>query len=444
MKEREEIRIKEITPEEKMSELTALAKRRGIIFQGSEIYGGLNGFWDYGPVGVELKRRIIDFWWDEMVRKREDVVGIDSAIIMHPDVWKASGHTDQFFDLMRECDSCKKRFRADKVEGDTCPECGGKLGVPRQFDLMFKTYVGAEASSQSIAYLRPETAQGIFINFKNIVSTSRMKIPFGIAQIGKSFRNEVTPRNFIFRSREFEQMELEYFVNPKDEKDWFSYWVEERFRWYLELGIKKENLRLRSHEREELAHYAISCTDVEYLFPFGWQELEGIADRGDFDLSQHIKYSKKDLSYFDEATKEKFIPKVIEASAGVDRTLLTVLVDAFRIEILPNGEERRVLGLSPRVAPVEVAVFPLVRKLSEPAKGLASELKKHFTVFYDEKGAIGKLYRRQDEIGTPYCITFDFQSLEDNQVTVRDRDTMLQDRIAIDSLISYLREKLKK
>jgi len=436
-------RIKQLTDEQKMGEIIALCKRRGFIFQGSEIYGGINGFWDYGPVGVGLKRNIADFWWEDIVSKRDDIVGIDSAIIMHPKVWEASGHVESFTDPMVDCKKCKRRFKADSLEGEVCPECGGGLTEPRLFNLMFRTNVGAISDSQSLTYLRPETAQSIFTNFKNVMASYRVKIPFGIAQMGKSFRNEVNPRNFIFRSREFDQMEMEYFISPNDETDWLNYWVEERFKWYVDLGITKDNLRLRPHEPEELAHYARACVDVEYHFPFGWKELEGIADRTDFDLSQHINISKKDLSYFDEQTKEKYIPKVVEISAGIDRTFLTVISDAFRIEILENGEERVVLGLKSQIAPIQIAVFPLVRKLSEHAIKLEKELKRHFHTFYDEKGAIGKLYRRQDEIGTPFCITFDFDSLEDNAVTVRDRDTMLQDRISITQLKDYLQQRLE-
>jgi glycyl-tRNA synthetase len=440
--EEQKITIKQLTDDQKMSEVIALCKRRGFIFQGSEIYGGINGFWDYGPAGVSLKRNIADFWWEDVVNKRGDIVGLDSAIIMHPKVWEASGHVESFTDPMVDCKKCKRRFKADNLETEICPECGGELTEARLFNLMFRTNVGATTDSQSVTYLRPETAQSIFINFKNVLASSRVKIPFGIAQMGKSFRNEVNPRNFIFRSREFEQMEMEYFISPHDDTDWLNYWVEERFKWYVDLGIKKENLRLRPHEPDELAHYAKACVDVEYRFPFGWQELEGIADRGDFDLSQHIKYSGKDLSFFDEQTKEKYIPEVVEISAGVDRTFLTVIVDAFRIEVLGNGEERVVAGLNPRIAPIQIAVFPLVRKLSEHAQRLEKDLGKKFHSFYDEKGAIGKLYRRQDEIGTPYCITFDFDSLEDNAVTVRDRDTMLQDRISIDQVTDYLQKRL--
>ncbi|MFB0518189.1 MAG: glycine--tRNA ligase [Acidobacteriota bacterium] len=436
-------REKELSPEDKMGELVSLCKRRGFVFQSSEIYGGLTGFWDYGPQGVILKKKISDHWWESLVYRRDDIVGLDSSIITHPRVWEASGHVECFHDLMVDCKECKKRFRTDQVSGDKCPECGGKLTPPRQFNLMFQTHVGPSSDTQSLSYLRPETAQSIFTNFKNILASSRQKLPFGVAQIGKAFRNEVTPRNFIFRSREFDQMEMEYFINAQENKKWFDYWVQERFNWYIELGINKENLRLRPHSKDELAHYARECVDVEYNFPFGWQELEGIADRGDFDLKQHINSSKKDLTYYDDETKKRFIPAVIETSAGVDRTFLTVLVDAFHVEELENGEVRNLISFNPKLAPVEVAVFPLVKKLREPTIKLERELKKEFRTFYDEKGAIGRLYRRQDEIGTPFCITFDFQSLEDNAVTVRDRDTMLQDRVSIDKLKDYLGERLK-
>ena len=436
-------REKELSPEDKMGGLVSLCKRRGFVFQSSEIYGGLTGFWDYGPQGAILKKKISDHWWESLVYRRDDIVGLNSSIIAHPQVWEASGHVECFHDLMVDCKQCKRRFRTDQFSGDKCPECGGELTPPRQFNLMFQTHIGPSSDSQSLSYLRPETAQSIFINFKNILASTRLKIPFGVAQMGKAFRNEVTPRNFIFRSREFDQMEMEYFINARESKKWFDYWVQERFNWYIELGIKKENLRLRPHSKDELAHYARECIDIEYNFPFGWQELEGIADRGDFDLKQHINFSKKDLTYYDDEAKERFIPAVIETSAGVDRTFLTVMADAFHVEELENGEERNLLSLKPKLAPVEVAVFPLVKKLREPTIKLERKLKKEFKTFYDEKGAIGRLYRRQDEIGTPYCVTFDFQSLEDNAVTVRDRDTMLQDRVTIDKLKDYLGEHLK-
>jgi glycyl-tRNA synthetase len=426
-----------------LNDLTALCKRRGFIFQSSEIYDGINGFWDYGPLGVELKNNVRRHWWDTIVRAREDVVGMDATIIMHPRIWEASGHAAHFTDPMVDCKECKRRFRADTLEGDKCPECGGELTEARQFNLMFKTFVGASEDSSSVAYLRPETAQAIFAQFKNILSTSRVKLPFGIAQVGKSFRNEINPRNFTFRSREFEQMELEYFVRPGETRKWYEYWREARFQWYLDIGVKKENLRLRDHEQKELAHYAAACVDIEYNFPFGWAELEGVADRGTFDLDQHIKYSGKDLSYFDDESQEKLVPAVIESSAGLDRTVLTLLADAYEVEKLEDGTERNLLRFHPRVAPIQVAVFPLVKKLSEPSIKLEADLRRwRFVTFYDEKGAIGRRYRRQDEAGTPYCITIDFETLEDNAVTVRDRDSMKQDRIGLDSLRGYLEEKL--
>ena len=442
--------------------LVSLCKRRGYIFQSSEIYGGLNGFWDYGPLGVELRRNILEFWWNRVVRQREDVVGYDAAIIMHPKVWEASGHVESFYDMMVDCMSCKRRFRVDHLmremdedqplewdeiwRGDEknrpkCPECGGELTEPRQFGLMFETYVGATKDSQSVAYLRPETAQAMFVNFRNVQLATRQKVPFGIAQSGKAFRNEVTPRNFTFRSREFEQMELEFFVHPDEEREWFDFWKEERMQWYAELGIRTEKLRFRDHGDEELAHYAKYTVDIEYEFPFGWQELEGIANRGSFDLDQHTQHSGKDLAYFDDGRQEKFVPSVIEASAGLDRTVLTVLVDAFAVEEV-RGEERTVLRLAPHLAPRQVSVFPLVKKLAEPARKLADSLRQHFHTLYDEKGAIGRRYRREDEIGTPFCVTIDFESLDDGKATVRDRDTMEQERVPLDNMVEYLQEKL--
>jgi glycyl-tRNA synthetase len=426
-----------------LNDLMALCKRRGFIYQSSEIYDGINGFWDYGPLGVELKNNVRRHWWNSVVRAREDVVGMDATIIMHPRIWEASGHAENFTDPMVDCKECKRRFRADTLDGDSCPECGGELTEARQFNLMFRTYVGASEDSSSVAYLRPETAQAIFAQFKNITSTARVKLPFGIAQVGKSFRNEINPRNFTFRSREFEQMELEYFVHKEEAGRWFDYWRDARLQWYLDIGIRKEHLRLRDHEENELAHYAISCVDIEYEFPFGWSELEGVADRGTFDLDQHIKSSGKDLSFFDDERQEKLIPTVIESSAGLDRTVLTLLADAYEVETLDDGSERNLLRFHPHVAPTQVAVFPLVKKLSEPARGIAEDLRRwRFAAFYDEKGAIGRRYRRQDEAGTPFCVTVDFDTLEDNAVTVRDRDSMAQDRIAVDALRGYLEERL--
>jgi glycyl-tRNA synthetase len=448
--------------------LVSLCKRRGYIFQGSEIYGGLNGFWDYGPLGVELRRRIFDSWWATMVSQREDVVGMDAALIMHPRVWEASGHVESFYDMMVDCRECNRRYRLDHLvldavengtldeifpdrdnsappaEGELptrCPHCGGDLTEPRQFGLMFETHVGAATDSKSVAYLRPETAQAIFVNFKNVQMSSRQKVPFGIAQVGKAFRNEVTPRNFTFRSREFEQMEMEFFVHADDEREWFDYWVAARHGWYEHLGIAAQRLRLREHQADELAHYARYTTDVEYQFPFGWAELEGIANRGNFDLSQHGEHSGKDQGYFDPVRNEKYVPSVIETSAGLDRTLLTVLADAFAVDEI-GGEERTVLRLAPHVAPRQVAVFPLMKKLAEPAQALANDLRSRFHTLYDAAGSIGKRYRREDEVGTPYCVTFDFDSLEDQAVTVRDRDTTEQERVGLDALGDYLAERI--
>jgi glycyl-tRNA synthetase len=448
-----------------MEKIVSLAKRRGFIFQSSEIYGGINGFWDYGPVGVELKKKLKDFWWRKTVQLRDDVVGLDTSIIAHPQTWIASGHVSHFSDPMIDCKKCKRRFREDDLFGGTegahekelvprerikevkCPECGGELTPPRQFNLMFKTFVGSVEDESAVAYLRPETCQSIFTQFKNVQITSRQKIPFGIAQIGKSFRNEITPRNFIFRSREFEQMEMEFFVHPSEGDRWYDYWVSERQKWFYDLGIRKENLRTRPHNKEELAHYAKGCTDIEYQFPFGWSELEGIANRGDYDLSQHMKSSGKDLSFFNDETKEKFVPAVVEISLGVDRTFLTVLADAYHEEQAPTAEEgetesRVVLRLQPEIAPFTATVFPLSKKLSEPCRKLEHELRRHFNTDYDDIGSIGKRYRRHDEIGTPFCITYDFQSENDQKVTVRHRDTMKQERISIEQAEKYIRENL--
>ena len=431
-----------------MEKIVSLAKRRGFIFPSSEIYGGINGFWDYGPVGVELKRNLKEFWWQKTVQFRDDVVGLDTSIIAHPQTWVASGHVGHFSDPMVDCKKCKKRYREDELQGaKRCIECQGELTEVRQFNLMFKTTVGPVEGASGLAYLRPETCQSIFTQFKNVQITSRQKIPFGIAQIGKSFRNEITPRNFIFRSREFEQMEMEFFVRPEESTRWYEYWIQERLQWFLDLGVKKENLRLRPHAKEELAHYAKGCTDVEYQFPFGWSELEGIADRGNYDLTQHLTSSGKDLSYFNEETKEKYVPGVVECSVGVDRTFLTLLCDAYAEEEAPTTEagetdKRIVLRLHPSIAPFTVAVFPLSKKLSEPAQKLEHDLRKDFRADLDEVGSIGKRYRRHDEIGTPFCITYDFQSETDQQVTIRHRDSMKQDRVSLDHIKSYLKEQL--
>jgi len=430
---------------ELMEKIVSLCKRRGYIFQSSEIYGGLNSCWDYGPLGSELKRNVKEAWWTSVVRCREDVVGIDASILMHPRVWEASGHVAGFTDPLVDCKSCKKRFRADDLDDlKHCPECGGELTEARQFNLMFKTFMGPVEEDASVVFLRPETAQGIFVNFENVATTARLKVPFGIAQIGKSFRNEITPGNFIFRTREFEQMEIEYFVKPGTDEESFEHWKAERFQWYLDLGIRPSKLRLRPHAPDELAHYAKACVDIEYEFPFGWSELEGVANRTDFDLRRHQEYSGKNLEYFDDATREHYIPYVIEPSAGVDRSLLTFLVDAFEEVLTEKGDMERFLRLHPRLAPIKVAVFPLVRKdgMPELARKAFLGLQKCFNCFYDESGAIGRRYRRQDEAGTPFCVTVDGQSLQDNTVTVRYRDTREQPRVAIPDLALFVAEKI--
>ena len=426
-----------------MEKVVNLCKRRGFVFPGSEIYGGLGSSLDYGPLGVELKRNVKDAWWRAVVTGRDDVVGIDAALIMHPAVWEASGHLAGFTDPLVDCRSCKQRFRADDLQGTTCPACGGELTEARQFNLMFKTFVGPMEDTAHVAYLRPETAQGIFVNFRNVVETSRLKIPFGIAQIGKSFRNEITPGNFLFRTREFEQMELEFFVRPGDDDSWFEHWREERLRWYTDLGLSPERLRVRPHGADELAHYAKACCDVEYRFPFGWAELEGIANRTDFDLRRHAEHSGKDLSYFDDERRERFVPYVIEPSAGADRSTLAFLLDAYD-EDQVEGEPRIVLRLHPKLAPYKAAVFPLLRKDGQPerARHIYDALRRHFPVDYDQAGSIGKRYRRQDEVGTPFGITVDHQTMQDGTVTLRDRDATTQVRIPEDRLVEELRAKI--
>ena len=434
-----------------MENVISLAKRRGFIFQSSEIYGGINGFWDFGPLGVELRRNIKDYWWKSMVSWRDNVVGVDTSIIAHPTTWQASGHIDSFSDPMVDCKTCKGRFRADHLATSVCSQkpsknplsCGGELTEARAFNLMFKTFVGANQETGSEAYLRPETCQSIFTQFKNVQITSRQKVPFGIAQIGKSFRNEITPRNFIFRSREFEQMEMEFFVKPDEAEltKWYDYWREARFQWYQGLGVRPENLRLREHAKDELAHYASACVDVEYLFPFGWSELEGIANRGSYDLSQHAKFSGKDLSYFSQETNEKFVPGVIETSAGCDRTVLTVMCDAYHEDEV-EGEKRVVMRFAPHIAPIKVAVLPLSKKLNETAEKLEKDLRRTLRTEYDDSGSIGKRYRRQDEVGTPFCVTVDFESVDDHKVTIRDRDTLKQERIDMSHVQSYVAERL--
>jgi len=500
---------------ELMDKLAALCKRRGFIFQSSEIYGGIGGFWDYGPLGVELKRNLKDAWWQDVVRRRDDVVGLDCSIIMNPKVWEASGHVNNFNDPMVDCKACKARFRADKVftvivreqsdggtktlidkgveaddpdralseaiatansdtrrrvlksqgkldqvvfspdrlpEGLTakCPLCGGLLTDVRKFNMMFESWTGAMQDSSSKVYLRPETAQGIFCNYRNVLDTTRLRMPFGIAQIGKSFRNEINPRNYTFRSREFEQMEIEFFCHPSEADKWYEYWRDARYKWYVDLGLKSSKLHLRNHEKDELAHYARACADIEYEFPFGTSELEGVANRTDYDLTQHQKFSGKDMTYFDDQTKERYIPYVIEPSGGVDRGVLAFLCEAYTEDQAPdeNGQmqTRTLMRFHPRLAPVKVAVFPLVKKEGMPeiaekiyrdcqAAGLAS--------FYDEKGAVGRRYRRQDEAGTPFCVTVDGQTLTDRTVTVRDRDSLIQDRIPADKVLAYVQDRLK-
>ena len=416
---------------DKMEKLVSLCKRRGFIFPSSQIYGGINGLWDFGPLGTELKRNVRDDWWLVNVRWRDDVVGMDTSIITHPEVWRASGHLEGFHDQLVDCKSCKQRFRVDKIEGESCPECGGDLTDPRKFHLMFRTQLGAVAEDTVDVYLRPETCQSLFLNFKDIVSVARTKLPFGIAQVGKSFRNEVTPRNFIFRSREFEQMEIEFFCRADEENKWFDDWLEKRQEWYVDVGIKPDRIRQMPHDKKELAHYAKKAVDIQYEFPCGWQEMEGIHNRGDFDLSQHTKFSGKDLSYFDDTTGERFVPSCIESSAGLDRTVLALLCDAYEEE-----PERVVLRFSPLIAPVKVGVFPLVKRdnLPDIARDIQRKLQKKFVAVYDEGGSIGRRYRRQDEIGTPFGVTVDYDTLEDETVTLRERDSMEQRRLKIDDL----------
>ncbi|HOE28180.1 MAG TPA: glycine--tRNA ligase [bacterium] len=427
-----------------MDTLVSLCKRRGFIFQSSEIYGGLNSCWDYGPLGVELKNNLKRHWWRTMTQLRDDVVGIDASILMHPSVWVASGHVEAFTDPLVDCRSCKQRFRGDELKDGKCPRCGSRqVTEARQFNLMFKTHMGPVEEEGSVVYLRPETAQGIYVNFQNVLTPSRQKIPFGIAQIGKAFRNEISPGNFVFRTREFEQMEMQFFVEPGTDAEWLERWKAARMDWYAELGLRKEKLRLHQHPQKELAHYAKDAYDIEYEFPFGWKELEGIHNRTDYDLSRHQEHSGKDLSYFDAASNKRFIPYIIETSAGVDRTLLTCLVDAYREEEV-RGEKRVVLKLHPQIAPMKAGIFPLVRRdgLPEIAAAIARELRRHMPVFVDDTGSIGRRYRRQDEAGTPFGITVDSQTQQDGTVTVRDRDTMAQERVRDTELAQFLRARI--
>jgi glycyl-tRNA synthetase len=439
-----------------MEAITSLAKRRGIVFQSSEIYGGLRSCWDYGPLGVELKRNVKNAWWRSMVQLRDDVVGLDASILMSPKVWEASGHLAGFSDPLVECLNCHQRWREDHLEPNdagvvACPNCGGtEFSDVKQFNLMFKTFMGPVEDEGSVVYLRPETAQAMFVDFPIVQSTGRKKVPFGIAQVGKSFRNEITPGNFIYRTREFEQMEMEFFCEPGTDEEWHEYWIAERMRWYTDLGIRSESLRLREHGADELSHYSKRTVDVEYAFPFGdgWGELEGIANRTDFDLKAHQEHSGEDLAYFDQEKGEKYLPFVIEPAAGADRALLAFLCDAYAEEEARTAkggtEKRTVLRLHRDLAPLKVAVLPLSRNesLVPEARRVFDTVKPHWMCDYDDAGSIGRRYRRQDEVGTLYCVTVDFESLEDRQVTVRDRDSMQQDRISIDSLVGYLRERL--
>ncbi|HLF15326.1 MAG TPA: glycine--tRNA ligase [Bacteroidota bacterium] len=480
-----------------MEKLVSLCKRRGFIFQSSEIYGGLNGAWDYGPLGVELLRNVKNEWWNEMTR-RSNIEGLDAAILMHPRVWEASGHVENFTDPMVDCKQCKARYRLDilfdetsvkkrkeilraveperfggqlsddtvaeefskRTEADpsavlkllTCPSCGNKetFTGARKFNLMFKTFVGPVEDSSAVVYLRPETAQGIFVNFLNVQSGSRQKIPFGIAQIGKAFRNEINTKNFLFRTREFEQMEMQFFVKPGTDDEWFEYWRGERMRWFGGLGMEKDRLRWHRHEKDKLAHYAKDAYDIEYSFPFGWGEIEGIHNRTDFDLSRHEQFSGKSLKYFDEDAKEKFTPYIIETSAGASRSFMAFLVNAYREEEAPTAEgaseTRVVMKLHPRLAPMKVAVFPLVNRdgMPEVARKIEEDLRPHHQAFYDDSGAVGRRYRRQDEIGTPFCVTVDSQTLQDQTVTVRERDSMAQERVASQKVLSYLNDKIHR
>lgn len=454
-----------------MQKLISLCKRRGLIFQGSEIYGGLANTWDYGPIGIELKKNIKDYWWKSFVQDREDVLGLDSAILLNPKVWEASGHVGNFDDYLMDCRKCKARFRPDKMieellfaNGENadevgawskekladflqernvkCPDCGAQdFTEMRQFNMMFQTHQGVVADSSTAIYLRPETAQGIFINFRNIMNTLRPRLPFGVGQIGKSFRNEITPGNFIFRTREFEQMELEYFCHPDESLEHYQNWQTFCWEWLLSLGIKAENLRMREHSEEELSHYSKATSDIEYKFPFGWGELWGVAHRGDYDLTQHQEHSGTDMSYQDPNTQKKLMPHVVEPALGVDRLLLTILADAYDEDEV-NGETRSVLRLHPRIAPIKVAILPLSKKLNDDAHQVYKQIQKQFVCDFDVTQSIGKRYRRQDEIGTPFCITFDFESLEDQAVTVRERDSMQQERVKIEELLPYLNSRL--
>lgn len=432
-----------------MTKLVALCKRRGFIFQSSEIYGGINGFWDYGPYGVTMRRAVEGLWWKYMVEDRENVVGLDSTIICNPRVWKASGHLDQFSDLMTDCTECKKRYRIDQMDDpEVCPNCGSrKMTEPREFNLMMKTYVGPVFDDEHVAYLRAETCQPIFVDFDQVRITSRQKLPFGIAQTGKAFRNEINPRFFTFRSREFVQMEMEFFCHENEAMEWYQYWKEQRWAFYRDhLGFPEDCLRI--HDHDQLAHYAKAALDIEYAFPFGWGEIEGVHHRGTWDMGRHTEYSEKDLRYFDQERNDRYLPTVIETSCGLDRIFLALLAKGYREDMASTQKEgkdedmRVSLALPPCIAPVQVAVLPLVKKLDEKADPIYQALRKMYRAEYDAGGSIGKRYRRQDEIGTPYCVTVDFDTLNDQAVTVRDRDSMSQDRVAIDQLSAFLAERM--
>ncbi len=436
-----------------MDMLVSLAKRRGFVFQSSEIYGGLGSVWDYGPLGVELKKNVKDRWWKAMVHARDDIEGIDAAILMHPRVWEASGHVAGFTDPLVDCKQCKNRFRADdkRIKGTPgqpdaqCPVCGSKgtLTEPRLFNLMFKTFMGPVEEQAAVVYLRPETAQGIYVNYQNVLNASRQRIPFGIAQIGKAFRNEITPGNFIFRTREFEQMEMQFFVKPGTDEEWFEKWRAWRMEWHLSIGLTPSKLRWHQHGPGELAHYARAAYDVEYEFPFGWQEIEGVHNRGDYDLGRHQEYSGKKLEYFDQAANERYLPYIVETSAGADRVTLTLMADAYREETV-EGETRVVLGFHPQIAPIKAGVLPLVKKdgMPELAERIFHDLNRRMTAFYDDSGAIGRRYRRMDEAGTPFCVTVDGETAGTGTVTVRVRDAMTQERVSTDVLVRYLEERI--
>lgn len=438
---------------DKISKIVSLCKRRGFIFPSSEIYGGFSSSYDFGPLGVEMKRNLKQVWWQEMINHHHNIVGLDAAILMNPKVWEASGHLSGFSDELVECKECKKRFKQEEIKDNKCPECGGELLKPRKFNLMMKTFVGPLEDKASIAYLRAETCQGIYMNFENVLNSMRLKIPFGIAQIGKAFRNEVNPKNFIFRTREFEQMEMQWFCHPQQANKWFNFWKKERINWYLKLGIKKKDLRAVEIPAEKRAHYAQKQVDIEYRFPFGWGEIEGIHNRGDWDLSNHAQHSGKDLTYFDEEKKEKYIPHIIETSIGVERSLFAFLNNAY--EEVKGGrtqttkavkETEIVLKIDKKLAPIKVAILPLVRnkpELVKMAKEVYKMLKPHFVCQYDEVGSIGRRYRRVDEIAVPFALTIDFESLKQDDLTIRERDTMKQERIKVEDLLKILKQKLE-